>query len=344
MSVMTVKGPVAVDELGIMLPHEHLLIDLRNQFSEFSDPVKRARSRERVNLQNLGWLRRNPYALLDNLLLDDLETTAAEINHFKNGGGRTIVDCTSIGINRDVEKLVLLAEMTDVHIIAGSGYYTHDTHPSEMGKWTAEEIAERIVKDITVGIDDTNICAGVIGEIGTSEPVHSDEEKNLLAAALAYRETRVPVYIHTYPWGTSAVRIIDLLVEHGVDPQKIVVCHLDVEPKKEYVQKVLETGVYVEFDNFGKEFYIDPAERGFAGSNFIRDINRIELVKQIISWNYSKQVLLTNDICLKMMLHAYGGWGYDHILTNIVPMMRHEGVPDRIIDQLLKENPKQLFS
>ena len=101
--------------------------------------------------------------------------------------------------------------------------------------------------------------------------------------------------------------------------------------------------VRVEFDDFGKEFYIDPEDRGFAGGVFARDIERVQVVKRLVDDGFAEQLLITNDICLKSMLRHYGGWGYDHILRHVVPMLRHEGVEQSTIDQLLVENPKRLL-
>lgn len=342
-SVMTVCGLVSADSLGIVLPHEHLFIDLRNQFTEFEDPEKRRISHEKLRMGNLGVVRRNPYAIKDNLLLDDLEVIVAEVNAFKALGGKTIVDCTSIGIHRDQGKLYEVARRTGLHIIAGCGYYTHDTHPADMDQWSAERIADDMVSDLTVGIGGTDIKAGVIGEIGTSEPIHPNEKKSLLAAALAFRQTPVAIYVHIYPWGKAGLEAADLLVEQGVNPAKIVICHSDVGPDLEYIKALLKRGVFVEFDNFAKEFYIDPADRGFAGGEFVRDIDRVRAIKEILDWGYEEQILMTNDICLKCMLHHYSGWGYDHILRNVVPMMEDEGIPRETIDRILRSNPGLLL-
>ena len=212
-----------------------------------------------------------------------------------------------------------------------------------MDEWTADDIAEQIVRDLTEGIDGTDIKAGVIGEIGTSEQVRPNEEKSLLAAAIAGKETGAPIYVHTYPWGRQALFVIDLLIKNGIDPARIVICHLDVEPDIDYAKAVLARGVFLEFDNFGKEFYIHPADRGFAGGIFIRDIERVRLIKQMIEWGHADQILVTNDICIRMMLQEYGGWGYGHILRNIVPMMEDEGMDRENIDLIIKSNPKRLF-
>lgn len=343
MPVMTVLGKVEADDLGIVLPHEHLLIDLRNQFRPFEDPEKDRVSRQKVSMQNLGRLRRNPYAVRDNLVLDDSAVIQSELLAFRKLGGRTVVDCTSVGIGRDARALRALAERTNLHVVAGCGYYTHDTHPPEVHGADAEEIAAWMLRDLTEGIDGTGIRAGVVGEIGTSDPIHPDELKALEAAALAHREARVPVYIHTYPWGTRGVEAADLLMAHGVPPERIVVCHVDVQPDRAYLRELLKLGVFIEFDNFGKEFQIDPHEGGFAGGTFARDLDRVRLLKCLVDEGFARQLLVTNDICLKSMLCHYGGWGYGHILENVVPMLRAEGVDSPATDLLLRDNPRRLL-
>ncbi len=50
------------------------------------------------------------------------------------------------------------------------------------------DIAEAIVRDIEVGVDGSDIRAGIIGEVGCSWPMHPDEAKSLRASARAQRE------------------------------------------------------------------------------------------------------------------------------------------------------------
>ncbi len=342
--VMTVLGPINAESLGITLAHEHLFIDLRNQFAEFDDPEKRRISHEKLHMGNLGIVRRNPYAIKDNLIINNLNMAVKEATLFSELGGNTIVDCTSIGIHRDPQKLQTLARCTGLNILAGTGYYTHETHPVDMDQWSAEKIADDIISDLTVGMDGTDIRAGVIGEIGTSDPIHPNEKKSLLAAALAFRQIPTAIYVHTYPWGRGGLEATALLLKQQVDPGRIVICHSDVAIDLDYIQALLKRGVFVEFDNFGKEFTIDNVTHGFAGGIFARDIDRIKAIKEILGWGYEKQLLISNDICLKGLLHHYGGWGYDHILRNMVPMMLAEGIPENCIDTLLCGNPKRLLS
>ena len=343
MSVMTVQGPIAASTLGITLPHEHLFIDSRSQYTEPLDPDKSRLGREQLSLANAGLLRRNPYALRDNLLLNDPNLAITELEAFKNLGGKTIVECTSLGLARDALGLKMLARNSGVKIIAGCGYYTRDTHTRELADRSIEELAQRMLTDLTQGMENTTIRAGVIGEIGTSWPIHPDELKCLRAAASVQRQTRVALYVHCAPWGKGGVQAAQLLLKEGVPAIKIVICHSDVDLDHAYIQQLLTLGVYVEFDNFGKEYYIDLPDRSFAGGIFARDPDRVRVLKQLILAGYIRQLLITNDICLKSLLHAYGGWGYDHILAHIVPMLREVHISDESINALLIGNPARLL-
>ena len=288
-------------------------------------------------------VRRNPYAIRDNLLLDDLDLAAEEIALFQAAGGRTVVDCTSIGIHRDPLKLQAIARRTGLNVIAGCGYYTQDTHPPQMAAWSIDTIAEQMVRDLTEGIDGSGIRAGVIGEIGTSFPLHPDEKKCLAAAALAFRQTGAPIQVHTYPWARGGLEAVEILVRHGANPAKIVICHTDVQIDLDYIRQLLGRGVFVEFDNFGKEFVIEPNEQGFAGGSFDSDGQRIAALKVLIDEGFAKQLLITGDICLKCMLRRYGGQGYAHILTTIVPLLLNQGVDAAAVDVLLQHNARALY-
>jgi phosphotriesterase-related protein len=343
MAIMTVLGPMDPGSLGITLVHEHLFIDLRNQFVEFDTPEKARISREPITLSNYGIVRRNPYAIRDNLVLDDQALALQEVARFRASGGESIVDCTSVGIAPAPQRLRELAIQSGVSIIAGCGYYTYDTHPLYISQSSVEQIADRVLGALEQGIEGSDVRAGVIGELGTSFPIHPQERKVLCAAALAFQHIHAPIYVHTYPWAQAGIQAADILLERGVDPAKIVICHVDVDLQLPYLRSLLERGVFVEFDDFGKEFYIDIADRHFAGGVFAHDIERVRTICQLLDWGFGEQILVTNDICLKSMLHAYGGWGYDHILEHVVPMMQEKGIPQEQIDTFLVTNPKRLL-
>ena len=342
MAIMTVTGPIDTTALGITLAHEHLFLDLRNQWVVPADPEERRLAEQKVGPENLAKLRQNPFLLADNLLLDDMELTVAEVTPFQQRGGKTIVDCTSEGICRAPEKLRELSRRTGLQIVAGCGFYTYDTHPPQFESRPVEAVADRIIQDLTAGIGQSGIRAGIIGEIGTSSPIRSGEMLCLRAAARAQRRTGTAIQVHTYPWGREGLPAVRCLLKEGVDPAKIAICHVDVDLQAPYIRSLLQLGVYVEFDDFGKEFSVEGA-RSFAGGPFATDRQRVEIIRQLLEEGWEKQILTTTDVCLKCLLHAYGGGGYDHLLQSIVPLMRECGISAETVEMFLVKNPARLM-
>ncbi|NLJ48999.1 MAG: phosphotriesterase-related protein, partial [Candidatus Atribacteria bacterium] len=116
LKVMTVCGEKKVEELGVVLPHEHIFIDISNQFTEPVDHIDRKLAYQKVSLNNLGYLRRDPYLVKDNLILSEYDIARDELMIFKECGGQSIIDVTPIGTGRDPSRLRRLMEETGVNI------------------------------------------------------------------------------------------------------------------------------------------------------------------------------------------------------------------------------------
>ena len=337
MKVNSVLGELSREELGITTPHEHIFIDISAFFEERKLWDIENPTTEPVKMEHLGQLNRDPYALKDNLSMEDYETQKKEILRFKRAGGTTMVDATMPGIGRDPEALARISRETGINVIMGTGYYVSSTHPEKLASMTEEEIAEEMVKELTLGVD--GVKAGVIGEIGISELFNDAERRVLRAAAIAHKKTGAGVLVHINPWTTNGLESCDILLSAGVAPDRIAISHIDVEDREEYVLAMLKQGVYVEFDNFGKEYFVEKDARHDGYGCFVRDTERIEFMKKLIAEGYVNQILVSCDVCLKTCLRTYGGWGYDHVLLNVVPMMREFGISDEDIDTILRKNP-----
>ena len=339
MAIITVRGIVDASSVGIVSPHEHIFVDIRNQYTEPENRIRRRRSRERVSIKNLDVLSRDPYAVKDNLVIDNHRVACRELLRFRDAGGGGLVDATPVGIGRNPSALKKIAEATGLHIIAGCGYYTADTHPADMTGRSVDQIESQIVADIQTGIGETGIRAGVIGEIGTSAEIHENEKKVLIAAAKAQITTGAGLIVHTYPWGKTGLEALSILGNNGADLGRVSINHVDVVLDIDYCKAIMDRGAYIEFDDLGKEYFIDRPNRGYSGGVFARDIDRVRMMKKLVDAGYASHILLSCDVCLKTLLHRYGGWGYDHVLTHIVPMMDEEGIASKDIDIMLKENP-----
>ena len=338
-TVTSVCGPLSRNELGTVTTHEHVLLDLTAFYQALPVPGIEDPATQKVEMWNLGILSRDCYALKDNLLLMDETVQAQELAYFKKAGGNTVVDASLPGIGRDPLALKRIAEKTGLNIIMGTGFYVGQTHPEALASMTDRQVADLMVKELTEGADGTSVCAGYIGEIGISEIFDDKERKVLRAAAIAQQDTGVAINVHINPWTTNGLEAADILLNAGVAPDRICISHIDVENREEYVYGLLKKGVYVEFDNFGKEYYIRREVRNPGYGLFVHDTERVTFLKKLIDDGYLRQILLSCDLCLKNLMHCYGGWGYDHVLTNIVPMMEDEGITNEQIHTLLVENP-----
>ena len=339
MSIQTVLGQKNKNELGIVTPHEHIFIELTAFFEKRELRDCESPETARVTMDKLGLLNRDPYALRDNLIMNDYDTQKKELLRFKAAGGCTVVDATMPGIGRNPKMLRRISEATGLNVVMGTGYYVFSTHPEEMKRMSEEEIAALMVGEIENGAEGTDVKAGVIGEIGISEVFNEEERRVLRAAAIAHKKTGVGVLVHINPWTQNGLEASDILLEAGVSPQKIVISHIDVENRMDYIRALLKKGVYIEFDNFGKEYYVEREARRSGYGLFVHDTDRVNCLKTLIDEGYLKQLLLSCDVCLKTCLRTYGGYGYDHVLVNIVPMMEDAGITADEIRTMLVDNP-----
>jgi phosphotriesterase-related protein len=235
-----------------------------------------------------------------------------------------------------------------MHIVTVCGYYTGHFHPPGLIERSVADIAAEFVRELTVGIDGTGIRAGVIGEIGTGEPMYSpgwrstmpdlspSEELVVRAAGRAQHQTGAPVSIHIYNYvpNTLAHHALDLLQAEGADLEKVAIDHLDTRPDPDYAQSIADRGAFIEFDTFGIEFVTDSTFTQFA-----RDSDRITLVVEMIRRGYIDHILLSHDVCWKSLLVSYGGYGYAHLSQHVEPWLRHAGISDAQIATMRVSNP-----
>lgn len=339
----TVLGEISADEVGVICPHEHLFIDLSHEAVEPKTDAERELFYGNIEMKTLGILHRNPYIVYDNLKLTDVDLAVEETECLADYGCNLLVDVTSVGIGRDMNKMKEFSKKSKLNVITGTGLFVHDALPRMYEEKTVEEIAAWMIDEIRHGHCDTGIKPGVIGEIGVSEKIYPIEEKSIRAAAIASVATDLPIYLHTYPWNRVALDAVKMLICDGVKPENICICHLDVTFDDEYMRQVLELGIYLEFDNLSKEFFFEPQEGAFAGGPFETDVARVLKIKELILEGYTDQILLANDLCLKASLHRFGGTGYDHAFRNFVPMMRMYGISEEDIKRIVNDNPKRFL-
>ena len=336
--IRTVLGDIPAASLGTTLIHEHVIGDFTCDWAPESGTHLAA---ARVELATLADLRRNVAAARDNLILGDLQVAQAELDRYRRAGGAAMVEATPSGLGRDVRALRFLATQTGLHILAGSGYYSRQSHPYSLLRRTPEDIADEIVHDIEVGIDGTDIRAGVIGELGASNPLDDVERRVLHAAALAQRTTGAAIVVHT-PLGERApLDVARTLADLGADLTRVVISHAEARFRSNHglYRELAGMGAVIGFDTFGRDLYY--ASRGAQHPS---DAERVEAIVRLVDAGLGHQVALSQDIAAKTELATYGGRGYDHVLVEVVPRLVRAGLTQRDVDVLLVETPARVLA
>ena len=300
-TVMTVRGPVPADRLGVVLPHEHLFSDLLLEY------------------RGAG-------------LLADEELAVAELTRFADAGGGTLVDLTTVEIGRDPAALRRVSEATGVHVVMGCGHY-RDPYLDRawFDRTPVDAIAEQLVGEITDGVGTERIRPGVIGEIGCDlGHLSAAEERSFRAAARAHRATGLTISTHAArrPVGLAQLAVLE---HEGVDPGRVVVGHCDTVPVPSYHLELAARGCWVQLDGFGSDgAYYEERALGY--------------VVRLAEAGHLRQVLLSHDVFLPAHLHAHGGTGYDHLLTQVVPALRERGFSEAEVRTLLEDNPRRALT
>lgn len=335
-TVQTVQGTIDSKELGITLMHEHLYIDRSHLWVEPNGPAKHF-ANQPVTMDILGKLRLNPYDNKDNCLMVDEEVAVREAKEFYYFGGATIVDVTPVGLGRDPNALYRLSRRTGLNIIMGCGYYLDDAIPGHVREWSIEEIEDDIVRDVEYGIDETGIKAGIIGEIGISPQMTDLEVKVLRAAARAQKRTGKVLTIHLPGWERYGHKVLDIVEKEGGSIQKTILDHMNPSMDDfDYQTSLADRGAFLEYDQIGMDLL-------FPEGQSPSDEENARAIIRLLEKGYGESLLLSQDVFLKILLKAYGGWGYSHILENFVPRLRKMGVNQKEINMMLVDNPRRIF-
>lgn len=300
-AVWTVRGPLAPEALGRTLMHEHVLVDFY-----------------RVS----GLL---------NQLLNDEALAIEELTPLREAGGAALVECTTIDLGRDVEALRRVSEQSGVQIIASTGWYRQLFYPPEIDRLSTEALADRMVAELTEGIGASGIRAGIIGEIGVNlDYATAQEERVLRAAARAQRRTGAPLSTHASMYPVGLVQL-DILIEEGVDPARVIVGHADTYLDAAYHRRVLETGATLAFDTIGREHMNPDARRAGALVRLLHD-------------GWGERLVLSSDRCHRSDLRAFGGVGYAHVFTTFFERLRQLGASQGELDLMTIDNPRRLLA
>ena len=298
--VMTVNGPINADDLGVTMMHEHVYVDLWKE------------------IQREG-------------ILENPATAVLELQPFKDLGGGTIVDVSNQDIGRNPLGLRSVSRDSGIHIVMATGHYRNpflDTHWFDRN--SVSDVARELIRDIEVGVADTGVRAGIIGEIGCERRwIGAAEERSFRAAAKAQVATGVPISTHAAGW-PSGLDQLDLLESEGANPARIVIGHCDTVPDPNYHLAIAKRGAWVQFDTIRE-------------ANELELSSRVRYFVELASAGYLSQILLSQDICVRSHLASRGGGGYSFLLREFVPRLVDAGVSESDVRTVLVDNPRRVL-
>lgn len=299
--VMTVRGQMNAASLGTVLMHEHVMVDF------------------------IGADKVNP----NRYNRDEVFRTALPfLLQAKSNGVKTLVECTPAWLGRDPELLRRLALSSKLNIITTTGYYgaANDKFvPAHAFQESAEQLAERWIKEFRFGLDGTGIKPGII-KIGVDAgPLSEIDAKLVKAAALTHLQTGLTIGAHTGN-GVAALAQLDMLESLGVDLGAFIWIHAQNEKDPAVHRRAAERGCWVEFDG------INPNSAA----------QHAEYVMNLAQRNLLGRVLVSMDAGWYHVGEPNGGnyRGYNSLFTDFLPILKKQ-LNTRQIQQMLSENPQQ---
>src|SRR3954469_2789730 len=345
--VMTVLGPIEPEALGTTLIHEHIVFDLSVYHEQRFGPGKsEPLPDEPLGIEHLWILKNDVARLRDNVHQRSLDIAVTELERFKEVGGSSVVEVSSGGLVPNYDGLAQIAARTGLNIIAGTGYYIGASHPAELAAKSVGQVADEMLRDVVEGFPDlggTGVRAGVLGEIGTTEPLSETERTVLEATGRVQAQTGTAIVLHpdsvhrTYE---QIARTLDILERAGAALDRVIISHCDdrLHPNYDSYAKLVARGCTLAFDTFGKQSYYVT-----RGRQYPSDEIRVETIARLVGDGLAGSVTLSHDVCYKTDLTRWGGDGYGHVCRNIVPRLQQAGVSQAAVEQMLVENPRRLL-
>jgi phosphotriesterase-related protein len=302
----TVSGDVSVDEAGLVLPHEHLFTDLRMSVNHDYTNL----SPDEVSRVMLPYLR-----------------------EAENAGVDLIVECSTLGVGRNLTVLEALDHQSKMTFIAPTGLYREEYIPLSFRKQSLEYLSQLWTKEILVGIEGGNQRAGFIKVAVSDAEITHLERKNLRAAAKTSTQTGAVIASHTIG-GPHAWESYQILAAEGLHGDRFIWVHADSEKDLTFHERLASKGVFIEFDSIGQPTtdHESLAER----------------VLHLIEAGFENHILLSHD----------AGWyqpgrpggqpengirGYTALINHFIPLLKTQGASQNMIQQLTIKNPKRAF-
>jgi phosphotriesterase-related protein len=305
--LQTLTGPANIDALGLILPHEHLFTDLRGP-------------------------------LVDGYAQADPEAVVQLVRHYlvdaATAGVTALVECSTVGVGRNLTVLSSLAEASPIRIIAPTGLYREAFTPSSLREVSEADLANLWTQELIEGIEATSIRAGFIKLAMSDDGPTALEIRNLGAAAKASQMTGAVIASHTIG-GNVARKEMDVLEDAGLDLRRFIWVHAQTEPDLTMLIQAARRGAYLEFDS--------------VGAPYQSQADLLETTLALIKTGYASQILLSHDAgwynpARPDGLPDEGYRGYTALTKEFIPALLERGIAEEQVRLITVDNPARAFA
>ena len=221
----TTLGPLREDQLGMILPHEHVFVDLRTP-------------------DQPGYAEAETEAVVTLM--------APQIEAIKAQGITALVECTTGGVGRRADIDLAVSKATNFPIVVPTGNYREPWIPDWVRDASEAELETWMLRELNVGMDDTGVRAGWIKLSAGDEGITSLEARILRAAARAAKATDAVIGSHTIK-SRVVMDQLDIIEAEGHRAERFISIHTQAEPDFALHKAVAARGAWIEYDNIGRD-------------------------------------------------------------------------------------------
>ena len=221
--LITTLGPMTRDRLGMILPHEHVFVDLRTP-------------------DQPGYAEAEP--------ADVVRLMAPEIERIKALGVTALVECSTGGVGRraDIDRAV--SQATGLPIVVPTGNYREPWIPAWVADASEAALRDWMLAELTDQIEASGVRAAWIKLSAGDDGITELEARILRAAAAAARRTNAVIGSHTIK-GRVVMDQLDIIEAAGYDPSRFISIHTQLEPDPAMHLAVARRGAWIEFNSIG---------------------------------------------------------------------------------------------
>ena len=223
--LITTLGPMRASEMGMILPHEHVFVDLRT----WDQP---------------GYAEADPD--------DVVELMAPEIARAREAGITAIVECSPIGVGRRADILMAVSQAIGFPLVVPTGVYREPWMPHWVHEASEGALREWMTGELLGEIAGSGVQAGWIKLSAGDDGITQAETKVLRAAAAAGAATNAVVGSHTVR-GRVVRDQLDIIEDVGLSAERFIWIHTQAEPDFDLHLEMARRGAWIEYDAIGSD-------------------------------------------------------------------------------------------